>query len=216
MKNIDLLITKLKEAKEDLSKGVNTSYKGEANMNKMEEPHKDDPEHEKKEQEKAKKIKSEAQEILDMHKSGVNECEVMKTHANGQWSLEKAQFITPAQQKANKEKAQKESNNKAFMEANIASKVQPMSTEAPKEEKPKASHLKVVKADLEKAARNAGGNANDTFNAGKMELNRKSANKKKNEAALDNHYKKLGSLKEGTPEHTAVKATISRIENELE
>jgi len=33
-----------------------------------EEPHKDDPEHEKKEQEKAKDIKSKAQEILDMHK----------------------------------------------------------------------------------------------------------------------------------------------------
>jgi anti-sigma28 factor (negative regulator of flagellin synthesis) len=35
---------------------------------KAEEPHKDDPDHEKKEQEKAKDIKAKAQEILDMHK----------------------------------------------------------------------------------------------------------------------------------------------------
>ena len=33
------------------------------------EPHKDDPEHEKKEQIKAKKIKENAEDILDMHKA---------------------------------------------------------------------------------------------------------------------------------------------------
>lgn len=37
-------------------------------FNKGEEPHKDDPHHERKEQDKAKKIKEEAQDILDMHK----------------------------------------------------------------------------------------------------------------------------------------------------
>lgn len=48
-----------------------------------EEPHKDDPKHEQKEQDKAKKIKEKAEEILDMHKA--EHCSV---DANGQWKLE--------------------------------------------------------------------------------------------------------------------------------
>lgn len=87
MKTLDALITKLKEAKEDLSKGVNASYSSAPNMGKgdtvhvsMEdepnslqqseaEPHKDDPHHEAKEKVKAKKIKEEAEDLLDMHKA---------------------------------------------------------------------------------------------------------------------------------------------------
>lgn len=72
MKNIDTLINKLKEAKDSLVKQVNESYgtspNGSLSMSEK-EPHKDDPEHEKKEQEKAKDIKSKAQDILDMHKA---------------------------------------------------------------------------------------------------------------------------------------------------
>lgn len=50
----------------------------------MEEPHKDDPNHEKKEKKAAKKIKDEAEDILDMHKM-----EELTCSANGQWSLKK-------------------------------------------------------------------------------------------------------------------------------
>lgn len=70
MKTLDALISKLKEAKEDLSKGVNASYSTSPNMGKADaEPHKDDPEHEAKEKVKAKKIKEEAEDLLDMHKA---------------------------------------------------------------------------------------------------------------------------------------------------
>ena len=49
-------------------------------VNKADECHADDPKHEQKEQDKAKKIKDKAEEILDMHKG----CSFAK---NGQWSL---------------------------------------------------------------------------------------------------------------------------------
>lgn len=49
------------------------------------EPHKDDHQHEAKEQAKAKKIKKEAEDILDMHKG--EECYKMSEH--GQWSIDK-------------------------------------------------------------------------------------------------------------------------------
>lgn len=61
-------------------------------MNKSDEPHKDDPKHEKKEQEKAKVIKDKAEEILDMHKDGMG-AETMVMHKNGQWSLEKGDVV---------------------------------------------------------------------------------------------------------------------------
>lgn len=44
------------------------SQNGQWVLEKAKEPHKDDPNHEKKEQEKAKDIKAKAEEILDMHK----------------------------------------------------------------------------------------------------------------------------------------------------
>lgn len=40
---------------------------GAANVMQSEEPHKDDPQHEAKEKKKAKKIKAEAEDLLDMH-----------------------------------------------------------------------------------------------------------------------------------------------------
>lgn len=54
-----------------------------SDMAKEDEPHKDDPEHEEKEKVRAKNIKEEAEEILDMHKG----CTFAK---NGQWNLTKA------------------------------------------------------------------------------------------------------------------------------
>jgi hypothetical protein len=50
---------------------------------KAEEPHKDDPKHEAKEQEKAKTIKDKAQELLDMHKE-----ECYKISDRGQWKID--------------------------------------------------------------------------------------------------------------------------------
>ena len=59
MQNLDKLISELKKAKESLRAD-------------KKEPHKDDPRHEQKEQEKAKKIKKEAQSLLDLHKEETN------------------------------------------------------------------------------------------------------------------------------------------------
>jgi hypothetical protein len=58
------------------------------NVKKADECHEDDPKHEKKEQDKAKKIKEKAEEILDMHKGET--CSFAK---NGQWSLNKAIYF---------------------------------------------------------------------------------------------------------------------------
>lgn len=111
MKNIDELIQKLTEAKEELSKNTNMSYAAPANtgsgsssmsmdsMAMSEECHPDDPRHEEKEQTKAKKIKETAEDILDMHKA-CGSMEKMCIDKNGQWSLEKAKYEqgkTPAQ-----------------------------------------------------------------------------------------------------------------------
>ena len=59
------------------------------NVKKADECHEDDPQHEKKEQDKAKKIKENAEEILDMHKGET--CSIAK---NGQWSLKKAKDMS--------------------------------------------------------------------------------------------------------------------------
>lgn len=69
MKTIDALVDKLKEAKDELTKNVNMSYSDGSLAMSEEEPHKDDPHHEAKEKDKAKKIKEKAEELLDMHKA---------------------------------------------------------------------------------------------------------------------------------------------------
>lgn len=81
-KKIDELAQVLKDFKEELGKNVNMSYDAQPNMAK-DEPHKDDPHHEAKEKKIASKIKSEAQDLADMHK------EELMCSANGQWSLKK-------------------------------------------------------------------------------------------------------------------------------
>jgi hypothetical protein len=58
--------------------GVNT-------VKSEEEPHEDDPHHEEKEKKIAQKIKTLAEDQLDMHKGE----EVLKIDEKGQWSLEK-------------------------------------------------------------------------------------------------------------------------------
>lgn len=96
MSKIDQLIAVFKEVKEDLNKNVNNSYGGAPNattgtsggqggmyrsegmikfdkngqwrMGKMEEPHKDDPNHEKKEKKIAADIKAKAKKLENMHK----------------------------------------------------------------------------------------------------------------------------------------------------
>ncbi len=81
------------EGKHGLVKNINcASGDNQQNMEKaeMEEPHKDDPNHEKKEKKAAKKIKDEAEDILDMHKM-----EELTCSANGQWSLKK-DAVNPA------------------------------------------------------------------------------------------------------------------------
>lgn len=75
---------------------ANMSYEGAANqvgagddmaMSEA-EPHLDDPHHEAKEKKIGKKIKEEAQDLLDMHKGC--DMDMVKAHTNGQWYLEKA------------------------------------------------------------------------------------------------------------------------------
>lgn len=83
---IEQLIKSLQEAKAELEKNMNCAPGSDPNMGKMEEPHKDDPKHEEKEKKAASKIKSEAEDILDMHK------EELMCSANGQWSLKKAKI----------------------------------------------------------------------------------------------------------------------------
>lgn len=92
---------------------IETINRKRGSVNKAEEPHKDDPKHEAKEKAKAKKIKDEAEDLLDMHKAdgappppppnaaaqsimgafGRSEededSEVIKGEANGQWSINK-------------------------------------------------------------------------------------------------------------------------------
>ena len=64
---IEKLIKSLQEAKAELEKNMNCAPG--SNMDKAEdEPHKDDPDHEKKEKKAASKIKEEAEDILDLHK----------------------------------------------------------------------------------------------------------------------------------------------------
>lgn len=101
MKTIEALIDILKKSKEELAKGINQSYSGapnggmgkgdgDAQMTMSEkEPHKDDPKHEAKEKVKAKKIKAEAQDLLDMHKAD-GSMEKMCMHKNGQWEIKKS------------------------------------------------------------------------------------------------------------------------------
>jgi hypothetical protein len=91
---------------------------GAANVMQSEEPHKDDPQHEAKEKKKAKKIKKEAEDLLDMNKK-----EKDTTGLDG--ILEKAKFITPEQQKANKVKATSNANNDAMREKHSTSKEWP-------------------------------------------------------------------------------------------
>lgn len=83
-----------------ISKEENKSYAPQPNTSENmamseDEPHKDDPRHEQKEQAKAKKIKEEAEDILDMHKG----CgEMIKAQSNGQWyldDLEKDNSVKP-------------------------------------------------------------------------------------------------------------------------
>lgn len=81
-KKIDALAKILTEFKEELNKNVNMSYDAQPNMIK-DEPHKDDPNHEKKEKKIASKIKAEAKDLIDMHK------EELMCSANGQWYLKK-------------------------------------------------------------------------------------------------------------------------------
>lgn len=59
------------------------SEAGAMKLVKEDEPHKDDPKHEEKEQKIASKIKAEASDLMDMHK------EELMCSANGQWSLKK-------------------------------------------------------------------------------------------------------------------------------
>lgn len=76
--------------------------------------------------------------------------DLIKTNQNGQWELmEKAKWISPEQQKANKKKATAQANNDAFMAANIADKVKPIATEITEEKPKKPSHLTVVKKEDE-------------------------------------------------------------------
>jgi hypothetical protein len=90
MKKIDELIKAFKSAKHELAKEVNTMDGGDMGQEAMamseDEPHKDDPNHEKKEKDKAKQIKDKAQEILDLHKQeyfGINK-------STGQWTIQKS------------------------------------------------------------------------------------------------------------------------------
>ena len=125
MQNLDKLISELKKTKESLKAD-------------KKEPHKDDPKHEQKEQEKAKKIKKETQSLLDLHKEEMDKGEpngampspapsaeptapstngappVMKSD-----EMDKADSTSPEQQKANRERARKEGNVQAKKWANI-------------------------------------------------------------------------------------------------
>lgn len=80
---LEKLIKSLQEAKAELEKNMNCAPGMDQNMGKIDEPHKDDPNHEKKEKKAASKIKAEAEDILDMHK------EELMCSANGQWHLKK-------------------------------------------------------------------------------------------------------------------------------
>lgn len=96
---IEKLIKSLQEAKAELEKNMNCAPGMAQNMGKIEEPHKDDPNHEKKEKKAASKIKEEAEDILDMHK------EELTCSANGQWSLKKDAANPALAPKAKKVKA---------------------------------------------------------------------------------------------------------------
>ena len=96
MQNLDKLISELKKAKESLRAD-------------KKEPHKDDPRHEQKEQEKAKKIKKEAQNLLDLHKEETNGMAApapAPAASPGAPNMSKADSIALEQQKANRAKAE--------------------------------------------------------------------------------------------------------------
>lgn len=96
-------------------KNENASYSAPANTVEQsdKEPHKDNPEHEAKEKVKAKKIKKEAEDLLDMHKAdgappppppvspaaqsimNAFKMEDLKCSENGQWHLKKDNSVKP-------------------------------------------------------------------------------------------------------------------------
>ncbi len=101
--------------RQKINKNQNMSYEAPANTVEQsdKEPHKDDPKHEAKEKVKAKKIKEEAEDLLDMHKAdgappppppvspaatsimNAFKVEDLKCSENGQWYLKKDNSVKP-------------------------------------------------------------------------------------------------------------------------